>query len=217
MIRGVIFDFDGTLTELTLNFDYMKTEIVNIARKYITEEEIKAFEGCFIIEMIYEIEKKLGKGNTNFKHEAFERMRVLELEAAEGKDVYPYTRGVLQHLRGKGIKVGIITRSCLDVLKKVFPDMDTYVDGIVTREDIQYVKPDPSHVVETLRVLNILPEEALMVGDHPIDIMAGKALVMQTVGVLTGRTKKEDFQKAEATHILQDIRGIPDLLWAGKY
>jgi phosphoglycolate phosphatase len=217
MIRGVIFDFDGTLTELTLNFDYLKTEIVNIARKYVTEEEIKAFEGYFIIEMIYEIEKKLGKGNTNFRHEAFERMRVLELEAAEGKDVYPYTRGVLQHLRGKGIKVGIITRSCLDVLKKVFPDMDTYVDGIVTREDIQYVKPDPSHVVETLRVLNILSEEALMVGDHPIDIMAGKALVMQTVGVLTGRTKKEDFQKAEATHILQDIRGIPDLLWAGKY
>ena len=212
MIRGVIFDFDGTLTELTLNFDYLKTEIVHIARKYVTDEEIKAFEGYFIIEMIYEIEKKPGKGNTNFRHEAFERLRVLELEAAEGKDVYPYTRGVLQHLRDKGIKVGIITRNCLDALKKVFPDMDTYVDGIVTREDIQYVKPDPSHVVEALRVLNILPEEALLVGDHPTDIMAGKALVMQTVGVLTGRTKKEDFQKAEATHILQDIRGIPDLL-----
>jgi phosphoglycolate phosphatase len=212
MIRGVIFDFDGTLTELTLNFDYLKTEIVNIARKYITEEEIKAFEGYFIIEMIYEIEKKPGKGDTNFRHEAFERLRVLELEAAEGKDVYPYTRGVLQHLRGKGIKVGIITRSCLGALKRVFPDMDTYVDGIVAREDIQYVKPDPSHVVEALRVLNILPEEALLVGDHPTDIMAGKALVMQTVGVLTGRTNKEDFQNAEATHILQDIRGIPDLL-----
>ncbi|MCX5798505.1 MAG: HAD hydrolase-like protein, partial [Proteobacteria bacterium] len=117
MIRGVIFDFDGTLTELTLNFGYLKNEIVNIARKYVTEEEIKAFEGYFILEMIYEIEKKPGKRNMNLRHEAFERLRVLELEAAEGKDVYPYTRGVLQHLRGKGIKVGIITRSCLGALK----------------------------------------------------------------------------------------------------
>ena len=45
-----------------------------------------------------------------------------------------------------------------------------------------------------------------MVGDHIIDIQAGKRVGMKTIGVLTGRTKKEEFEKAGADYILRDAR-----------
>jgi len=211
-IKGVIFDFDGTLTELTLDFQFMRAEIVRIAGRYVPEETIKALEGHFILEMIYEIEDLLGEKGPEFRQEAFECLRVLEVEASAGKQVYPYTREVLARIKGKGIKVGIITRSCLDVLMNVFPDIRVYVEGIVTREHIREVKPHPGQVYAISTLLSIRPEEGMLAGDHPTDVAAGKAAGMITVGLLTGRTTREDFQAADPTYILEDIRGIPDLL-----
>ena len=52
----------------------------------------------------------------------------------------------------------------------------------------------------------------MMVGDHIIDIQAGKRVGMTTVGVLTGRTKKEEFEKARADYILRDASEVFGLL-----
>lgn len=208
MFKGIIFDFDGTLTELTLDFDFLRAEIEVIARQYVTDDVILSLRNQYIIEMINAIEAILDGKNTRFKQEACARLRDLEVEASKGKDVYPYTRDVLQRLKGQGISVGIITRSCIDVLRAVFPDINGYADSIVTREDTKYVKPNPLHVMEVLRSFRLEPDDVMLVGDHPTDIIAGRALSMRTVGVLTGRTTRDGFEKVQATFIFDDIRDI---------
>lgn len=210
MIKAIIFDFDGTLTPLTLDFSRIRAEIVNIARKYAAEEVISKLEGSHIIEMIYEIEEGLNEGAAcgEFQKEAFERLKILELEAAQGKDLYPYTRDVLKNLKAEEIRIGIITRTSIDVLKSVFADMESYISAVVARENTRYVKPNPLHALEALRMLGIAPNEAMMVGDHPTDVIAGNAAGMITAGVLAGRTQREAFEEVGATYILDDIRGI---------
>jgi phosphoglycolate phosphatase len=208
MFKGIIFDFDGTLTELTLDFDLLRAEIEAIARRYVPDDVILSLKNHYILEMINEIEDVLDGKNTRFKEEAYTRLRDLEVEASKGKDVYPYTRDVLKRLKDRGISVGIITRSCMDVLKEVFPDIKNYADSIVTREDTRYVKPNPVHVVEVLRGLRLEPDDVMLVGDHPTDIIAGRVLNMRTAGVLTGRTTRDGFEKVQATFIFDDIRDI---------
>jgi phosphoglycolate phosphatase len=156
--------------------------------------------------------EEIGARGVDFQKEAFERLELLELQASAGKDVFPYTRGVLNELRKGGIKTAIITRTCRAVLKQVFPDMEEYIDVVVTREDIREVKPDPAHVRRALDTLNVASEEAILLGDHPTDIIAGRGLNMKTVGVLTGRTDKKALQEVRATYIIDDIRGIFRLL-----
>jgi phosphoglycolate phosphatase len=212
MIRGLIFDFDGTLTELTLDFGHLKMEIEKVALKYVSEEEIKPFEGQFVIETVYGLEKTLGEQAEDFKVEAFGRLRELELDASKEKDLFPYTRDTLQRLRDSGIKVGILTRSHVDVLTHVFPDIRQYVQVVVTRHDVRQVKPHPDHATEALRLLGLRPEEAILVGDHPTDILGGQAVGMRTAGVLAGRTPREAFEEVGATYIIDDVRGVPDLL-----
>jgi phosphoglycolate phosphatase len=207
-MKGIIFDFDGTLTELTLDFDLLRAEIEAIARRYVADDVILSLKNHYILEMIDGIEKILDGKDTRFKEEACIRLRDLEVEASKGKDVYPYTRNVLQRLKDRDISVGIITRSCMDVLRTVFPDIDSYTDSIVTREDTKYVKPNPLHVIEVLRCLRLEPDDVILVGDHPTDIIAGRALGMRTVGVLTGRTARDSLEKVQATHIFDDIRGV---------
>jgi phosphoglycolate phosphatase len=215
MIRAVVFDFDGTLTELTLNFTDLRREVELIAGKYVSPDAVRRLDGLYIIEMIYEVERMAGEAGAVFREEAFTRLRDLETEAADGKEVYPYTRDVLQSLRRRGIKIGVMTRSCIGALKTVFPDLDVYVDAVVTREDIREVKPDPSHVRAVLEALDIDPSQALLVGDHPTDVLAGETLSVRTAGVLTGRTTRSEFEEAGADHVLADIRDVVRIVNVG--
>ncbi len=95
---------------------------------------------------------------------------------------------------------------------QVFPDMMDYVDAVVTREDVEYVKPHPSHVEKTLSLLGVTRDETMIVGDERIDIMCGKSTEIKTVGVLTGSFEKRGFGEVEPTHIVPDVRDIFALL-----
>lgn len=208
MVQGLVFDFDGTLTELTLDFQLIREEILRVAERFIDIEKIGHLNNLYIIEMIYEIEKLLGIKGAAFSKEAFRRLESLEVEAANGKDLFPYTRDVLGGLRHRGMKLGIITRTCMPVLNKVFPDMDKFINGISTREHIKFVKPDPRHVFHVLETMSIRAENAILAGDHPTDVMAGLRAGVITVGVLSGRTKRHAFEDVGAHFIVDDIRGM---------
>lgn len=211
-VRGVIFDFDGTLCPLNLDFSILKEEIVKISTSYVQRSIVESLSHLHILEMIYEVEKFLGQNGKLFRKQAFLRLKELEVEAASKKELFSYTRGVLERIKRMGIKRGIITRTCLEAVSTVFPDYEKYVNAVVTRDDVQRVKPDPEHVMTILHILQIPAKEAILVGDHPTDIIAGNSLGIKTVGVLTGRTKREDFRKAGANHVLRDIRGLIRLI-----
>ena len=213
MFRAAIFDFDGTLVELTLDFSDLRRHVERLALTYVTEGYIRGLDGIYMLEMIDEVEKKLGASGAAFRQEAYTILRDLEVEAARGKALYPYTRDVLKALRGRGVKIGVMTRNCAPAVRTVFPDMDAYVDAMVTREDVRPVKPHPAHVLAVLALLGpIEAREAVLVGDHPTDIAAGLAAGATTIGVLTGRTERADFEKAGATFIVRDIRDVPVLI-----
>jgi phosphoglycolate phosphatase len=52
-----------------------------------------------------------------------------------------------------------------------------------------------------------------MMGDHPLDIQAGKRMGMKTIGVLTGRTTRDQFEQAGADEVLKEAPEICKWLW----
>ena len=108
--------------------------------------------------------------------------------------------------------MGIITRNCEEAVRKVFPEIDNFCDVFVSRNSVKKVKPHPDHLTRVMKLLEISGDEAMMVGDHVIDVQAGKRVGMKTIGVLTGRTKKEEFEKAGADYVLRDVTEVNELL-----
>ena len=212
MIHAAIFDFDGTLTPLTLDFSVLRARIEEMAREYVDDAVVASQADQYILEMIHAIGDALGQEGPRFQEAAFRELCALEVEAARGKDLYPYTRDVLMRLKAGGIKTGIITRTCIEVIRTVFPDLDDHVDIVVTRDDTRYVKPNPEQVRMALAALDVVPGETILTGDHPTDIEAGRAFGTMTAGVLTGRTDSPRFVRAGADHIFDDIRGIVGLI-----
>ena len=128
----------------------------------------------------------------------------------------PGAERMLRTLRERGMKVGIVTRNCEDAVRKVFPDIDGYCDVFISRNSTKKVKPHPDHLTSAMKALRVSGEEAVMVGDHILDIQAGKAVGMKTIGVLTGRITREEFEKAGADYVLNEAAEICDLLDEGQ-
>jgi phosphoglycolate phosphatase len=156
--------------------------------------------------------EKNPSGAEIFYQESHDILHEIEMKAAEKGRLLPGAGGTLKGLREKGIKVAIITRNCEDAVRKVFPEIDEFCDIFVSRNSVKKVKPHPDHLTRVMDSLKISAEEAMMVGDHIIDIQAGKRVGMKTIGVLTGRTKKEQFEKAGADFILRGASEVFELL-----
>jgi phosphoglycolate phosphatase len=213
-IKAIIFDFDGTLAVLNIDFSSMRERIFDLMRRYSVGEEL--IEERYLLEIIEEVYRILWEKNPSiaekFYQEAHQILYEIELGAAEKGRLIPGTETTLKILRGKGKRVGIVTRNCEDAVRKVFPAIDDFCDVFISRNSIKKVKPHPDHLTSTMKMLDVSGEEAVMIGDHTIDIQAGKKVGMKTIGVLTGRTKREDFEKAGADYILREASEICKLL-----
>ncbi len=122
-------------------------------------------------------------------------------------------RDMLSSLKERGIAVGIATRNCRDAVLESFPDIQSFCDTLVTRESTRRVKPDPEQILIALRALHVDASLSAMVGDHPMDIEAGRRAGSFTVGVLTGYSSADALTAAganliieRATHITRYLR-----------
>jgi phosphoglycolate phosphatase len=213
-VKAIIFDFDGTLAVLNIDFNVMREQVSELMKHYGVGEEL--IEERYLLEMIDEVYQILWKKNPSsaeeFYKEAHQILHEVEMRAAEEGRLLPGTEKALKNLREKEIKVGIITRNCEDAVRKIFPNIDEFCDVFISRNSVKKVKPHPDHLSSAMKALNVSGEEMVMIGDHTIDIQAGKRVGMKTIGVLTGRTKREEFEKAGADYILKDVSGVYDLL-----
>jgi len=213
-IKAFIFDFDGTLAVLNIDFSSMRGKVFGLMKGYGVSEEL--VEERYLLEIIDEVYQILSKkdpsGAEDFYQKAHQILHEIEIRAAEKGNLIPGVEGTLKSLREKGIKIGIVTRNCEDAVRKVFPNIDEYCDVFVSRNSVKKVKPHPDHLTYVMESLKISGEESMMVGDHIIDIQAGKRVSMKTIGVLTGRINKEEFEKAGADYILREASEVLGLL-----
>jgi phosphoglycolate phosphatase len=213
-IRAFIFDFDGTLAVLNIDFSFMRGKVFDLMKRYGVVEEL--VEERYLLEIIDEVYQILSKKDPSsaedFYQKAHQILHEIEMKAAEKGSLIPGAERALKKLGRNGIKIGIITRNCEEAVRKVFPNINDFCDVFVSRNSVKKVKPHPDHLTYVMESLKVSGQESVMVGDHIIDIQAGKKVGMKTIGVLTGRTKKEEFEKAKADYILRDVSEVGRLL-----
>jgi phosphoglycolate phosphatase len=213
-INTIIFDFDGTLAKLNIDFHHMRETVIELILSYgIARNELHT---DFVLEMINDTEILLNQisaeGAGKFTDEANAVIERIEIEAAQNGELFSSTRGLLNDLRSRKILCGIITRNCEKAIKTVFPDILSYCPVVVCRDDVKNVKPHPQHLNTALNKLESSPENTLMIGDHPLDIRTGRNSGTWTCGVLTGRCKRNDFIEAGADLIFPQAADILNII-----
>ncbi len=159
VIKAVIFDFDGTLTQPgALDFSV-----------------IKAAVGCPsdtpVLEYINALTDIKQKQKANEKLEDFETSGAADSKPAVGAEV------LIGFLRDKKIPIGIVTRNSRRSVDRALNNFSQVsaadFDLIISRDDNLAPKPDPAGIVYASAYFNLAPANLLMVGDYLFDIEAG--------------------------------------------
>jgi len=213
-IEAIVFDFDGTLAELTIDFDEMKKRLKALGRAFLDplpeKNDIPALEWVdFISNCLAEDDPDLGK---EFHTRCRFLIITMEVEAARQGKLFPFTCEILSSLRNSGIKTGIITRNTASAVRELVPEIENISGCFLSREDVQNVKPHPEHLFKALDVIGVDPANTLMVGDHPMDIETGKRAGSMTAGVATGRMSVEELKKAEPDFVAANCAELMQLL-----
>lgn len=207
-IDAVLFDFDGTLVHLNIDFAQMRAAVEALLPLYGLSAEGK--DSLYTLELVGDgvqlLTDRAGADTAEaFRRQAEETITAVELGAARSARVHPGAAALLNELQSRGIKVAIVTRNCRAAVEHVLVRIALPYDVLVTRDDVKAVKPDPQHLLAALRQLGAEPQRALMVGDHPLDVRAGRAVGVRTIAVLTGYSPLERFAAENPDLILGQV------------
>ncbi len=213
-VDALLFDLDGTLVEPSIDFAEMQRAVLAVVCAF--GEEPPAGGRLPSLETIAVVRARLGaERGEAFARAAQEAIVAVEVAAAQRTRPYPGADGMLALLAEQGYRVGIVTRNCRAAVEALLARHPLRHKVLLTRDDIAHVKPDPRHLLTALAHLGALPGRALMCGDHPMDIRAGQAAAIRTVGVVPPGTSIEPLRRAGPDLLLMDVAALPDHIQRG--
>lgn len=168
MLKAVLFDFDGTI------IDSLKHHLI-AWRKAFSGNGIELSDDEVIKKVFYQF-----GGENNPKYIITDKILDLYLdsidEAIQEVEIHENIEENLKFLKGKGIKMAIVSfvekERSIPILKKF--NFDSYFQEVLGFGDVEKKKPDPEIALKAMKLLDVKPEETLLVGDTGIDIQTGK-------------------------------------------
>src|SRR5262245_1044279 len=131
-----------------------------------------------------------------------------------GTEIEPLAGAVetIRVLEGRGLRLALVTSS-----SGPLPFLDRWgirssFATVIGRGDVRRIKPDPEAVLLALERLDLYPSQVVNVGDTPLDVRAGLAAGVTTVGVLTGAGTERQLRAGGASQILRSLAELPEFL-----
>lgn len=156
MLRGLIFDLDGTLVDSRLDFDAMRREM----------ELDPRHDHLPLLEAI----EQLSPEAMARCHEVLARH---ELEGAKRAQPFPGVVEFLRELTDRELRLAIVTRNSHPIAHRTIEKLPARFDPVVTRESGP-IKPDPWAVHHICQEWGVSPRQVAMIGDYRFDIECGK-------------------------------------------
>ena len=189
LIRGVLFDLDGTLFD-TWNL-YIEAYIRTLA-KYVGRRLSRAeLLGLHPVSEIGLLRSVVGDSRLGDAHREFLGIyRTLHGELFGG--IYPGILEMLVELRQQSLALGVVTGK-----SKVAWEVTSAAiglgkfDAVVTDDDVDQPKPNPDGISLALQRLGLKPDEAVYVGDSPGDAKASRAAGVRFAAALWPKAPEE--------------------------
>ena len=209
-VKAVIFDLDGTVVHYRIDIETGKRELVDVVREEGLELDPMKLS---IYLMLKRAEKLLDKERfTRFKERVYGVVRRYELKAAMETELVDGALELILWLKGKGIKLGLLTNNSSESLRIVDERLGIrrYFDVVTTRDDIDRIKPDPEGLILTLERLGT--REAIMVGDSPSDVLVSRRAGIPSVGVVSTSPYKELLILSGPDFLVNEVRLVRNVV-----
>lgn len=199
MIKAIIFDFDGLIIDTETAWYEAFKESLNFHQAELPLEEFAKCIGTDDTVLYEYFRKQLGEScNTEeIKSRAYEihKEKMAAVQAREGVKEY------LQEAKRSGYKIALASSSSREWVNHFLGKLSllSYFEVIVTRDDVEKVKPAPDLYLKALNDLNIEAGEAIVFEDSLNGLNAAVAAGLKCVIVPNQVTETLNFEK----HVLR--------------
>jgi phosphoglycolate phosphatase len=225
-MKAVLFDFDGTLVTLEIDFPLMRKRVNETIAAFGVPAHI--LTAPFSWERIEQAANWLAQFDLERAKELERRAKAIitgmEDEAAKIAEPPPDVQPSLQALKAKGFKLALVTRNSMKAVQTVLKRHPLPLDVIVTRDHIKTLKPNPEHLLFAMRQLGVhdscgnpkhlalrTPHFALVrwhcafVGDHPADVQAALRAGLMPIGIARNDEMERALRNAGAFVVVRRI------------
>jgi HAD superfamily hydrolase (TIGR01549 family) len=227
-LKGIIFDFDGTLLDIKEILEKSIEEV--IADQNITVDmEITIQEIGALLEAIqgFPLPKILLESYEIFKHISsleslsyFKQLRIAVkifskyLEYSKNAPLLSGVKVLLKKI-AKSFDLFIVSHNKTETIMEHLENEDIakYFKGVYGSDRIPVQKPDPLALQPPLETYERKKrDEFLMIGDMPSDIVAGRDAGLWTIGVASGVSKKEILSEYKPDLLIDSLNELLQLL-----
>ncbi|MDW8105331.1 MAG: HAD family hydrolase [Armatimonadota bacterium] len=184
--EAVLFDLDGTLVETGIDFSRLRDATLQLVAEYgIDARPLQDLDALSIVERAVDALRLRGEAEAGetLRKRAFARLQAMEMAYCASPRPVPGMYDLLEVLRAQDTRIGIITRNDREVALRTLSTLQIPHDLLVSRDDVDKVKPHPQHVMVALEEWQIPPAQCVVVGDYWMDVEAGRAAGCRTVGI----------------------------------
>jgi HAD superfamily hydrolase (TIGR01549 family) len=215
-VDTVIFDLDGTLIDsLEIYYKVLAMAFSELGLPVVDRDIVIRQLGSGLPDW----DVLLPKGTRN-KEEIISQCHQIILGLwpkvyREEADLFEGVPEILKTLRDAALTIGVATSG---QLKELIVELLTrrkiyhFISAIVSRDDVPEPKPSPKSIQECLRLLEASPEKSVYVGDSVVDIQASRAARIRSIAVLSGAGNYEMLSREKPDFIIEDVRGLVDVL-----
>jgi HAD superfamily hydrolase (TIGR01549 family) len=168
--RVYIYDFDGTICDLIIDWTEWHKGLGNIYREFVPDfdldlkgQKVHDFQNIYIKQFGEILRKKIADYNA-------------EYESRMITDYHPHT-GIIEVITNMSdTKKYLWTANSKKTIEKYLPllGLEHAFSKLITRDDVTYIKPDPQGF-DLISIENPSETDYLFIGDSPHDEQAAKS------------------------------------------
>lgn len=207
MIKAVIFDFDGLVLDTETVWYEAYREVLKKQFQFdLSIEEFSKCVGSSDTGLFSYLKQEIGdhveiddlRRSTSEIH----RKNIKEIQAREGVEDY------LRDAKKAGLKVSLATSSTRNWAVTHLTNLGllSYFDHLITQDDVEHIKPAPDLFLKALKVLEVEPDEAVVLEDSLNGLLAAQAANIRTVIIPNPVTESLAF---EGYHL--KLRSLADM------
>ena len=211
-LKGIVFDLDDTLVLSTVDYVRFKRLIIErIALEGEDPSEYDPTEG--IMQLIERFRRSMmarGKEESETRRALTDIEAIMdgvEMERVRETRGIPGAKELLQTLRGKGIKIGVLTRGCERYATAVLEmtGMLNLVDELECRNSEVPPKPSPEPYWRVVDRLGLEIGDTVFVGDHYLDAACARKAGVPFIGVRTGDLTEEQLRDVGSVEVFDSV------------
>ncbi|HME18850.1 MAG TPA: HAD family hydrolase [Nitrososphaerales archaeon] len=215
---AVLFDVDGTL--VTFEFDVpgaKKALVEEMTRMGIDTSDVSLTSPIQAIIDAARLKVQRGRDDADFaplKRRLYAILDDFEVESSSKSTMFPGTKKTLLYLRSRSVRLGVFTNSGRRAAYSLLRNggiLECF-DFVLTREDVDTMKPSPAGILKALERFSLPKEEVCYVGDGIFDITAARAAGLKVVSVATGNYTPERLRKEGADFVISSLAELPGIL-----